>query len=793
MGRADARRARQRGSRRGGTAGRSGIRRFFTWKKMLGTFLGVCLLGMGAFLALYMSIDIPATGNASATSQSNVYKYSDGSVLARTGSDGGPSRENVDLDKVPEDVRWTFVAAENMSFYEDEGIDFKGTARGLLNTITGKGKQGGSTITQQYVKNYYLTPDQTISRKLKELVISLKVDDEKSKDEILLGYINTSYYGRGAAGIQSAAQAYYGKDVGKLTVEEGAYLAALLQAPSSYDVLTATPKSKALVIERWNYVLDNMVKMGRLKQADRATMQFPKVIKKQPAPGMKGQVGYLVEAANQLLKARYEIDDKQLAAGGWNITLNIDKKRQKDLEKAVERRLESKLDRKGNKVDATVQAGATSVDPKTGAVVALYGGEEFIKHQISNATRTDYQPASTFKPFIFTSALEHDSETQDGEEITANTLYDGTSKRKVVGSDVPFAPQNEDDEDYGDITVQKATAKSVNSVFAQMIVDVGAGNVRDTALRAGMKDRGDFGKAPAMSLGTMSANTMDMAGAYASLAAHGRKMTPSIIKVATHKDRDDLKPQGISDSGGVDRQAADTTTSVLQNVMKEGSGKKADSDEYQAAGKTGTSEENKSAWFAGYTPKLSTVVALFGQDPKTGGQVSLTGTANAGRANGGGFPAEIWREYTLGALSDKEKAAEFDLEVKEGAEYRTPPPPVETTPPPTKSQEPEKPDHTPPPKHTPPAHTQPPPTPPGDNNGQDGGQNGGQDGGQNGGQDGGQNGGQDGGQNGGEPDPDPGTDPGGNAGTIEGNDVGGQPGGKPGGGQNAGNDGGQWQ
>ncbi|MFJ6695788.1 transglycosylase domain-containing protein [Streptomyces sp. NPDC091272] len=776
MGRADERRARQSGARRGRAAGKEkgGIRRFFTWKKMLGTFFGICLLGMGAFLALYMSIDVPATGNAAAMRQSNVYKYSDGTVLGRTGSGEGPSRENVDLDKIPKDVQWTFVAAENMSFFEDEGIDFKGTARGLLNTVTGKGKQGGSTITQQYVKNYYLTPDQTISRKLKELVISLKVDDQKSKQEILLGYINTSYYGRGAAGIQAAAQAYYGKPVEKLSVEEGAYLAALLQAPSSYDVLNATPRSKALVIERWNYVLDNMVKMGKLKQADRAGMKFPKVQKQQPPAGMKGQVGYLVEAAKQQLKVREDVTEEQLAAGGWTITLNIDKKRQKDLEKAVDKRLESKLDRNGNKVDATVQAGATSVDPKTGAVVALYGGAEFINHQISNATRTDYQPASTFKPFIFASALENGSETQDGEPITANTIYDGTSRRPVVGSDTPFSPQNEDDEDLGDVTVQKAMAKSVNSVFAQMIVDVGPGHVRDTAMRAGMQNRGDFGTSPAMSLGTMSANTMDMAGAYASLAAHGKRMTPSIVKQASHKDRPDIKPVGISDSGGIDRQAADTTTSVLQNVMKEGSGKRADSDEYEAAGKTGTSEENKSAWFAGYTPRLATAVALFGQDPKSGKQVSLTGTANAGRANGGGFPAEIWREYTLGALSAKEKAAEFDLEVKEGAQYETPAPPPETTPPPVETTPPPEPEITPTPEDTP---TQQSPTPtetPGDDAGTDQGQDQGQD--QGGENQGGENQGQ---SNGGwDPDPDPGTDPGGaNGGAAEGNENGGQNGG----------------
>ncbi|NUV57590.1 transglycosylase domain-containing protein, partial [Streptomyces coelicolor] len=210
MGRAEERRARQRGGRRAApkgrraaaAGGRTGIRRLFTWKKIVGTFFALCLLGMGAFIVLYMMIDIPE-GNADAELQSNVYEYSDGSLMAR---DGDRNREIVDLARVPKPVQRTFVAAENKTFYKDSGVDLKGTARGVLNTLSGKGAQGGSTITQQYVKNYYLTQEQTVSRKLKELVISLKLDREKSKDYILAGYINTSYYGRGAYGIQAAAQ-----------------------------------------------------------------------------------------------------------------------------------------------------------------------------------------------------------------------------------------------------------------------------------------------------------------------------------------------------------------------------------------------------------------------------------------------------------------------------------------------------------------------------------------------------------------------------------------------------------
>ncbi|MFF3936396.1 transglycosylase domain-containing protein [Streptomyces phaeofaciens] len=697
-GRAAARRGAKKGAgAKGGKKDKSLIRRIFTWKKVLGTVLGLTVAVIGAVVWLYMSTPIPV-GNPDAKLQSNVYKYKGGAILAR---DGEVNRENVDLAKVPKEVQHTFVAAENKTFYNDAGVDLKGTTRGVLNTLMGKGAQGGSTITQQYVKNYYLSQEQTVTRKLKELVISIKLDREESKEYILAGYINTSYYGRGAYGIQAAAQAYYRVDADKLNVEQGAYLAALLQAPSQYDWAVASETGKKLVQNRWNYVLDNMVEQDWLDKSERDAMKFPVPEEPKADPSQEGQIGYLVDAANaelaRQLVATGTADDLKSAEdmvsrGGWNIELNIDKKKQKALEKAVKDQLTSKLDKKKRSVDADVQAGAVSVNPHTGAVEAMYGGTSYTEHYLNNATRTDYQPASTFKPVILAAAFDEDAKTQDGDQITANTLYDGTSERPVVGSDIAFAPQNEDGQNYGDVTVQTAMNKSINSAFAQMGVDVGMDEVLKVGGNLGM-DTEDLKAVPAQTLGTMGASPLQMAGVYATLDNHGKKVTPAIIKSAENSAHPSFKRTDPIGEEVISREAADSVTSVLTGVVDDGTAKTSVRDNplrkgQKVAGKTGTSDDNKSAWFTAYTPDLVTSVGLFGESAKAPHpQTTLTGatsglSGDAGRINGGGYPAQIWAAYTFGVST---KVSKFDLETDQGAAVQTASPSPTTSPSPSES------------------------------------------------------------------------------------------------------------
>ncbi|MET7935481.1 transglycosylase domain-containing protein [Streptomyces sp. NPDC005322] len=554
-------RRRKRGSR--GKTRRTGIRRFFTWRKVLACVITLCALLIGAFTVLYYSIDIPKA-NAQAKAQSNIYQYSDGTILARTGE---INREMVPISRVPKAVQHAFVAAENKSFYQDSGVDPMGVLRGLVNTVAGKGTQGGSTITQQYVKNYYLSQEQTATRKIKELVISLKVDQRNSKDDILAGYLNTSYFGRIAYGVQAAARAYYDKDVEDLSVEEGAYLAALVQAPSQYDWAVASPKGKRLVKQRWNYVLNNMVETDWLDAATRKRMRFPVPRNPEPAPGLDGQAGYLVDTArNELIAAG--VSEQELAAGGWTITLNVDPAKQQALQDAMRNALgDFEPGKQARKDAADTQGGAVSLDPKTGRVLALYGGRDYTKHYLSNATRGDYQLGPVFEPVA-----------------------------AAAGMETKVRPDQSDD---------------------------GLAQVKRTAVALGMDpDGGGFNTSQSVALGLMGSSPMRMAGVYASFDNQGRRITPTIVKSAQRGDERAGPPKAVGDQA-VQRVTADMVTGSL---LEDDGTDAARGIARPAAAKAGVSDDKKASWFVGYTPELVTAVALFGEDAKSQKQIRLKDT-----------------------------------------------------------------------------------------------------------------------------------------------------------------------
>lgn len=645
------------------------------WKVLLGAAMLTLALASGAFAVGYLAVDVPRP-NEMATAQSNHYFYADGTKLAVKGE---VDRESVRLQRVPDHVRMAVLAAEDRAFYSDSAVNPAAMVRAGFNTLTGKGTQSGSTITQQYVKNYYLDQEQTISRKLREAFIAIKLDREVSKDDVLEGYLNTSYFGRNAYGVQAAARAYYDKDVEELTVAEGAYLATLLQAPSTYDV-TVHPGNRPAAEARWNYVLDGMVKEGWLASRTRERMEFPVPDETRLDPGLSGQRGYLVEAINSYLVEHRIIDEKTLAAGGFRIVTTLQPDKQDAFVAAVDEQLTYRLDPESNPADSYVRVGGASIDVKSGKVVALYGGTDYTQQYVSNATRRDYQAGSTFKPFVFAAAVQEKAKNWEGERITPRTVYDGDSDRRVIGrkgKPLRYAPDNQDDVSYGRINVADATNRSVNSVYAQMAQDVGPEKVRGTAIRLGLPPRTpELKDHPSIGLGTATPSALDLAQAYATLAGHGDHGGYRLVdKLSRNGEIFQLPPQRPHPV--ISRTAADATTAMLQSVVERGSGEEAQLAGRPAAGKTGTGEHDRSAWFAGYTPELATVVGVMGQDPQTGAQKSLHGVLGEDRISGGGVPARIWGAYTRDALWDV-PASDFDLEItrKQRMPYTPPPAPA---------------------------------------------------------------------------------------------------------------------
>ncbi|PBC79686.1 membrane peptidoglycan carboxypeptidase [Streptomyces sp. TLI_235] len=633
------------------TGRRTGWRRLVPgWRALLTGSVTAALLAVGLFALGLTLVRVP-DAHAAATAQSNTWLYSDGTLIARTGQ---TNRQNVPLDRISPAARHAALAAEDRNFYHEGAVNLQGLTRAAFNTATGKATQGGSTITQQYVKNTYLSQKQSVTRKVKELFIAIKVDATESKDDVLAGYLNTAYYGRGAYGIQAAAQAYFGLDADRLDAAQGAYLAALLNAPSAYDVATATPQGKQNATNRWNYVLDGMVQEHWLSAEERAATAFPEVKEPKSAPGLSGQAGYLVSAATDYLTSQHILSDAQLAQGGYTITLTVDGERERQLQSAVRKQLTDNLDPARRKKDADAQAGAVSLDPKTGAVVALYGGSDATRHWVDNATRQDYQAGSTFKAIALAAALDSEARTQAGRRITADTVYDGTSGRSVRGgTGTPYAPPNEGGKDYGQITLQQATDWSVNSVYAQLAQDTGLETVRKTAVALGLPaDTPGLSAVPSIPLGAATPSVLQMAGVYAALDNDGTQITPWLVK-SVRVEGEQVPLPAHSTIQAVSTEAARATTATLAGVVNDpgATGWRAAALDRPAAGKTGTTDNSRSVWFVGYTPELVTAVALFGQDPATGAQVTLDGVGGTGEAAGGRYPALIWTAYMKAALA----------------------------------------------------------------------------------------------------------------------------------------------
>ena len=604
------------------------------WLRILITLAVLAGLGFAGVAVAVAMTDVP-TPNEVATSEATIVYYADGTN--EVGRLGEATRRSVELSAVPIQTQQAILAAEDRTFYEHGGISPIGILRAAWNNVRGESTQGGSTITQQYAKNAFLTQDRTWNRKIKEALLAFKLETIVSKDDILQDYLNTIYFGRGAYGIQAASIAYFGIPASELDPSQAAVLAALIKSPSALS----PEENREALKGRWAYVMDAMVEQGWLTERQRNQAQFPEISAAKAANRLGGQTGYLLSAVrDELLAMGYE--ETEIERGGLRIIATFERRAQRAAVAAV---------RKEGPTSNTegLRIGLAAVRPGTGEVVAMYGGGDFIDNQINNATRPFAQAGSIFKTYALAAAMEN--------EIPLSSVWNGDSPATIKG----YTLRNYGGRSYGDITLLQATENSVNTAYVEMEDSVGVDAVADAALRAGIP-----ATTPGLSLdelnltfvlGTASPSALDVANSYATFAARGSQAKPVVIKQVFGPNGGLLYQHEAQTTYAFDSRAADAVTYALNRVVTNGTGRTALALDRPSAGKTGTTDENKTAWYAGYTPQLSAAVLLAKEDAN-GTPVSMAGTGGLATVTGGSFPAAIWTAFMKAALA-KEPVIDF--------------------------------------------------------------------------------------------------------------------------------------
>ncbi len=559
----------------------------------------------------------------------------DGYVYANDGHSilailrGSQSRVLVTSAQISPWMKQAIVATEDKRFWEHRGIDLRGMARAIWADIRGRPVQGGSTITQQFIKNALTGNERSIDRKLKEAALAWQLEQRWSKDRILTAYLNTIYFGNGAYGVQRAARTYFGHGASKLTLSEAALLAGIPEDPSAYDPVRHPKAAKA----RRTTVLQLMLQQGVIQPYQYAAAVDAPMPKPEDVhlSGVQGAAPYFGEYVKSQLIAK--LGASRVFGGGLRVRTTIDLRLQKLAQQAVQKWLPN---------PDGPQGALVAIDPRDGNVLAMVGGRNFHDSQFNLAVQGIRQPGSSFKPFVLATALK--------EGISPATAYKSGPVSIFLGNKY-WVVHNYEGEDLGVIDLAKAIAVSDNTVFAQLTRDVGPVNVARTAHELGIMRplHGVF----SIGLGTQAVSPLDMARAYSSFADGGYRIDGSLLgnQPRTVTSITDVNGKTVANNAPVRHRVLSSSddallTQLLEGVVTSGTGTAAAIPGRAVAGKTGTTENYGDAWFVGYTPQL--VVAVWVGYPKS--LVPMLHDFRGGPVVGGSFPALIWKTFTTSAL-----------------------------------------------------------------------------------------------------------------------------------------------
>ncbi len=550
---------------------KSGWRRFFTW---LGITVLALIVAGGAILGVaYATVKLPDPNADFQTNTSFVY-YRDGKE--KIGSFQIQNRQSLPYDKIPQNVRDAIVAGENRSFWTDPGFSVTGMTRAVLSVLRGEDVVGGSTITQQYIKVLYLTQDKSYTRKFTEILLAAKMGNELSKEQILEGYLNTVYFGRGAYGVQAASLAFFNKPVARLNDAQAIALTAMANDPGNLDP-SRGEKQAADLLQRYQYTINGMVEMGKLTDAQKARIYYelPKFPKVERDSRYGGPKGYLLNMVQDELRAK-GFTDQQISGGGLNIVTTFDAQAQEAAVKAAQT-ITSQTAGGNTKKAAQLHAGLASIDVDSGGVIALYGGPDYLKGR--NWATTPRPTGSTFKPYALGTALS--------QGFTLNDILNGNSFVPPGGS---RPVQNAGGQSYGPVTLQQATTHSINTAYVDLETNMkdGPRKTLEFAQEVGLPKAGGWDPVSVLPLGIPEVSPLSQASGYATFA-NGGKHVPAHV-VAQVKDASGAVVYKADTDGKqvIDADVANDVAYALTHVVQDGTASRAGGMGFPIAGKTGT-------------------------------------------------------------------------------------------------------------------------------------------------------------------------------------------------------------